>query len=149
MKNLTPEVIKQLALAQLLADQSEDQGTEFEDGTYEQGVRDALGWMCGLLDNPPYNPDEWPVTEEELAIMTEGLGLVGLTDVDMPSGRKVVDPNNPVAQLMRTVESALNDEEMERACKTMGPTCLGCPDCGPVMGDATYEAMFGKQQDGV
>lgn len=35
MKNLTPEVIKQLALAQLLADQSEDQGTEFEDGTYE------------------------------------------------------------------------------------------------------------------
>lgn len=80
MKNLTPEVIKQLALAQLLADQSEDQGTEFEDGTYEQGVRDALGWMCGLLDNPPYNPDEWPVTEEELAIMTEGLGLVGIDD---------------------------------------------------------------------
>lgn len=81
MLNLTPEVIKQLALAQLLADQSEDQGTEFEDGTYEQGVRDALGWMCGLLDNPPYNPDEWAVfTEEELAIMTEGLGLVGIDD---------------------------------------------------------------------
>lgn len=109
MKNLTPEVIKQLALAQLLADQSEDQGTEFEDGSYEQGVRDALGWMCGLLDNPPYNPDEWPVTEEELAIMTEGLGLIGLTDVDMPSDRKVVDPNNPVAQLMRNIESALDD----------------------------------------
>ncbi|QJT14969.1 hypothetical protein E5E97_20010 [Aeromonas sp. 2692-1] len=82
MKNLTPEVIKQLALAQLLADQSEDQGTEFEDGSYEQGVRDAMGWMCGLLDNPPYNPDEWPVTEQELAIMTEGLGLVGQTEVD-------------------------------------------------------------------
>ena len=149
MKNLTPEVIKQLALAQLLADRSEDQGTEFEEGSYEQGVRDALGWMCGLLDNPPYNPDEWPVTEEDLAIMTEGLGLVGLTDVDMPSDRKVVDPNNPVAQLMRTVEIALNDEEMKRACKTMGPTCRGCPDCGPVMGDATYQAMFGPQQDGV
>lgn len=81
MKNLTPEVIKQLALAQLLADRSEDQGTEFEDGTYEQGVRDALGWMCGLLDNPPYNPDEWAVfTAEDLAIMTEGLGLVGIDD---------------------------------------------------------------------
>ena len=80
MKNLTPEVITQLALAQLLADRSEDQGTEFEDGTYEQGVRDALGWMCGLLDNPPYNPDEGPVTEQELAIMTEGLGLVGIDD---------------------------------------------------------------------
>lgn len=81
MKNLTPEAIKQLALAQLLADQSEDQGTEFEDGTYEQGVRDALGWMCGLLDNPPYNPDEWAVfTAEDLAIMTEGLGLVGIDD---------------------------------------------------------------------
>ncbi len=39
-----------------------------------------MGWMCGLLDNPPYNPDEWPVTEEELAIMTEGLGLVGIDD---------------------------------------------------------------------
>ncbi len=109
MKNLTPEVIKQLALAQLLADRSEDQGTEFEEGSYEQGVRDALGWMCGLLDNPPYNPDEWSVTEEELAIMTEGLGLVGLTDVDMPSGRKVVDQNSPVAQLMRNIESALDD----------------------------------------
>lgn len=80
MLNLTQEVIKQLALAQLLADRSEDQGTEFEDGTYEQGVRDALGWMCGLLDNPPYNPDEWAVTEQELAIMTEGLGLVGIDD---------------------------------------------------------------------
>ena len=62
-----------------------------------------------VLDNPPYNPDEWPVTEEELAIMTEGLGLVGLTDVDMPSGRKVVDQNSPVAQLMRNIESALDD----------------------------------------
>lgn len=109
MKNLTPEVIKQLALAQLLAERSEDQGTEFEEGSYEQGVLDALGWMCGLLDNPPYNPDEWSVTEEELAIMTEGLGLVGLTDVDMPSGRKVVDQNSPVAQLMRNIESALDD----------------------------------------
>lgn len=109
MLNLTPEVIKQLALAQLLADQSEDQGTEFEDGTYEQGVRDALGWMCGLLDNPPYNPTEWPVTEEELTIMTEGLGLVGLTEVDVTGDRKVVDQNSPVAQLMRNIESALDD----------------------------------------
>lgn len=39
-----------------------------------------MGWMCGLLDNPPYNPTEWPVTEAELAIMTEGLGLVGIDD---------------------------------------------------------------------
>lgn len=36
-----------------------------------------------------------------------------------------------------------------RECKTMGPTCRGCPDCGQVMGDATYQAMFGQQQDGV
>ncbi|MGI4260869.1 hypothetical protein ACR2VJ_27685 [Klebsiella pneumoniae] len=35
---------------------------------------------------------------------------------------------------------------MPSSCKTMGPTCSGCPDCGPVMGDATYREMFGGAQ---
>ena len=63
-------------------------------------VPTSKGAGCPGLDvraarQPALQPDEWPVTEEELAIMTEGLGLVGLTDVDMPSGRKVVDPEQP------------------------------------------------------
>lgn len=41
------------------------------------------------------------------------------------------------------------EDVFKHACKTMGPGCRGCPDCGPVMGDATYQAMLGQQQDGV
>lgn len=29
----------------------------------------------------------------------------------------------------------------KKTCKTLGPECRGCPDCGPVMGDATYREM--------
>lgn len=39
--------------------------------------------------------------------------------------------------------------DVKSVCKTLGPTCKGCPDCGPVMGDATYQEMFGHQHDGV
>jgi hypothetical protein len=62
MLTLTPDVIQQLALAHLLSEQSEEDGTQFEDGTYEQGVRDALGWICELCPTPPYNPDEYGMT---------------------------------------------------------------------------------------
>ena len=40
------------------------------------------------------------------------------------------------------------DEVFKHACKTMGPTCRGCPDCGPVMGHATYQEMFGQNGGG-
>ncbi len=156
MTTMTPEFLQQLMLATLLADRCDENGTDYEESTYEHGVRDALQWVAGVMGVPPHNPQEYQDLSMPLAAAKEyladrgGMELLRVwTEVDMPSNSKVVDPNNPVAQLMRTVESALNDEEMKRACKTMGPTCRGCPDCGPVMGDATYQEMFGKQQDGV
>ena len=105
---------------------------------------------AGCSTTRPTTPTVASLTEEEeLAIATERPGACRADRCGHAKvNRKVGDPNNPVAQLMRT-ESALNDEEMGVLAKPMGPTCLGCPDCGPVMGDATYEAMFGKQQDGV
>lgn len=103
------EFKQQLLMSILLAERSETVGTDFEDGTYEQGVRDALQWVAGWISSAaPLNPEEYP------EIVAEANSLVKASE-----------------------------------CKTMGPTCRGCPDCGPVMGNATYQAMFGQQQDGV
>lgn len=99
---------QQLVMSHLLAERSEVVGTDFEDGTYEQGVRDALKWVAGEMVTPPFNIEE----HQDFADAADGLITAS-------------------------------------KCKTMGPTCRGCPDCGPVMGDATYQAMFGQQQDGV
>lgn len=32
-----------------------------------------------------------------------------------------------------------------KPCPCLGISCLGCPDCGAVMGDATYREMFGDR----
>ncbi|AWH15347.1 hypothetical protein [Aeromonas phage 14AhydR10PP] len=32
-----------------------------------------------------------------------------------------------------------------KVCPELGPECRGCPDCGAVMGDATYQEMFGEE----
>lgn len=56
----------------------------------------------------------------------------------------------PVTYAWESYGEERYEEVFKNACKTMGPTCRGCPDCsGPVMGDTTYQAMFGQQQDGV
>ena len=127
MTTMTPEFLQQLMLATMLADRCDETGTDYEESTYEHGVRDALQWVAGLMDATPHNADEYKDLSMPLAAAEEyladrgGMELLRVwTEVDVDSG-----------------------------CKTMGPTCRGCPDCGPVMGDATYQAMFGQQQDGV
>lgn len=116
MTTMTPEFLQQLMLATLLADRCDENGTDYEESTYEHGVRDALQWVAGVMGVPPHNPQEYQDLSMPLAAAKEyladrgGMELLRVwTDVDMPSDRKVVDPNNPVAQLMRTVESALDD----------------------------------------
>lgn len=120
MTTMTPEFLQQLMLATLLADRSEEDGTEYEDGTYEQGVRDALQWVAGLLAVPPHNPQEFPSLSMPLASAQEYLNEQG------------------AMEFLRVATTV----DVKSGCKEMGPTCRGCPDCMPVMGDATYREMF-------
>lgn len=52
MNAITPELAKQFLLAGLLSFKSDTDGSDFEDGTYENGVRDALAWVCGFGSEP-------------------------------------------------------------------------------------------------
>lgn len=52
MNAITPEMAKQFLLSGLLSFKSDTDGSDFEDGTYENGVRDALVWGCGFGSEP-------------------------------------------------------------------------------------------------
>ena len=67
MTTMTPEFLQQLMLATLLAERSDENGTDYEEGTYEQGVRDALQWVAGVMAVPPHNPQEHPSLSMPLA----------------------------------------------------------------------------------
>lgn len=118
----TPEFLQQLALSTLLAERSEELGTDYEEGTYEQGVRDALQWVAGILPAAPHAAGEYPEIALPLEAIREHL-----------ANHNTVEFFHLLAGLKQT------------GCSTLGPTCRGCPDCGPVMGDATYQAMFGER----
>lgn len=119
----TPEFLQQLVLSTLLAERSEEVGTDYEEGTYEQGVRDALQWMAGIISVPPHKAGEYP----ELALPPEALEeFMALKDT---------------AELLRVWTAAAQ----KGSCPTLGPTCRGCPDCGPVMGDTTYQETYGQR----
>lgn len=51
MTTMTPEFLQQLMLATLLADRCDENGTDYEESTYEHGVRDALQWVA-VFDHP-------------------------------------------------------------------------------------------------
>jgi len=116
MITMTPEFLQQLMLATLLAERSEQDGTDYEDGTYEQGVRDALQWVAGVMAVPPHNPQEYQDLSMPLAAAEEyladrgGMELMRVwTEVELEGERKSVDQNHPAAQLIRQVERALDD----------------------------------------
>lgn len=116
----TPEFLQQLALSTLLAERSEELGTDYEEGTYEQGVRDALQWMAGIIPAAPHAASEYP----ELTIPLEAI-------------REHLASNNTV-EFLHLLEGL-----KPTGCPTLGPTCRGCPDCsGPVMSDADYHDTF-------
>lgn len=49
--------------------------------------------------------------------------------------------------LVNAMASSMTGEPSEKACNGCGMTGGGhCPDCGPVMGDATYNEMFNSQK---
>lgn len=118
---MTPEFLQQLALSTLLAERSEELGTHYEEGTYEQGVRDALQWVAGILTAPPHAAGEYPELALPLEVIREHL-----------ENHNTVEFFHLLAGLKQT------------GCPTLGPTCRGCPDCRPAMGDSTYQEMLGK-----
>ncbi|MDH0348195.1 hypothetical protein [Aeromonas dhakensis] len=117
----SPEFLQQLALSTLLAERSEELGTDYEEGTYEQGARDALQWVAGILTAPPHAASEYPELTIPLDAIREHLA------------------NNNAGELLHLLVGL-----KKTACPTLGPTCRGCPDCRPVMGDSTYQETFGQ-----
>ncbi|ANT70287.1 hypothetical protein [Aeromonas hydrophila] len=117
----SPEFLQQLALSTLLAERSEELGTDYEEGTYEQGARDALQWVAGILTVPPHAASEYPELTLPLDAIREHLA------------------NNNAGELLHLLVGL-----KKTGCPTLGPTCRGCPDCRPVMGDSTYQDMFHK-----
>lgn len=122
----SPEFLQQLALSTLLAERSEELGTDYEEGTYEQGVRDTLQWMAGILHAAPHAAGEYPELTIPLEAIREHLA------------------NNNTVEFLHLLAGL-----RQTGCPTLGPTCRGCPDCRPVMGDATYQAMFGERSTSV
>lgn len=50
-------------------------------------------------------------------------------------------------ELFNAMASSMTSEPSEKVCTGCGMTGGGkCPDCGPVMGDATYNEMFNSQK---
>lgn len=127
MTTMTPEFLQQLMLATLLADRCDENGTDYEESTYEHGVRDALQWVAGLMDAAPHNADEYKDLSMPLAAAEEYLAYRG------------------GMELLRV----WNEVDMPVYRHTDGSACRGCPDCMPVMGHETYQEIFGQQQDGV
>lgn len=124
---MTPEFFQQLILATLLAERSEQEGTDYEDGTYEDGVRDALHWVAGVI-SAPHKSTDYPEYWVPLAAAEEFIAEKGANE-------------------MLRVALSVDLHSVGSSCKTCGPFCRGCPDCSPVMGDVTYQAMFGDRQD--
>jgi hypothetical protein len=50
-------------------------------------------------------------------------------------------------ELFNAMTASMTGEPLEKVCAGCGMTGGSkCPDCGPVMGDATYNEMFNSQK---
>ncbi|MGC8159528.1 3'-5' exoribonuclease domain-containing protein [Salmonella enterica] len=63
----------------------------------------------------------------------------------------ISDPNDPKwvhnDYSASSQDETADDKDQEKACNTCGKTGRGnCPDCGTVMGDATYKETFGVEK---
>lgn len=71
---MNPQLLQQVMLAVALADRAEEVGSDYEDGTYEQGVCDALRWVAGITTAPPLSIEEYPELAMDIETATELLG---------------------------------------------------------------------------
>ncbi|EHK3002095.1 3'-5' exoribonuclease [Salmonella enterica subsp. enterica serovar Poona] len=85
---------------------------------------------------PPKNPVDF---DKQLAA-ARGEYVEGISD---PNDPKWVHNDYSASNQDETAD----DKDQEKACNTCGKTGRGnCPDCGTVMGDATYKETFGVEK---
>ena len=98
-----------------------------------------------------------PVDADKVLAASRGEFVEGISDQNDPKWVKGIETRDSVNQNQQETEqnspNALQNEpeaqpETQKACDACGQTGVGnCPDCGAVMGDATYQETFNREQD--
>jgi hypothetical protein len=134
-------VLMEIAVAASLR---EKYGTNQPDKAYEDGVMDALLWVLGGKQ-PQLVEDDQSETMPVIAWEKAPENCVGYSVGTAGSGYWVT--YNSIGTLLQPTryQHALNEVGFyRRPCNGCGKTGGGkCPDCGAVMGDATYAEMLG------
>ncbi len=84
----------------------------------------------------------------QLLAVSRGEFVAGISDPNVPKWVKGIETRDSVNQNQQETEQ--NDQkaeqEAEKVCTACGQTGDGnCPDCGAVMGDATYQETFDEE----
>ncbi|HCO8503495.1 TPA: exonuclease, partial [Escherichia coli] len=80
----------------------------------------------------------------QLLAVSRGEFVAGISDPNDPKWVKGVETRDSVNQNQQETEQ--NDQKAEKVCTACGQTGGGnCPDCGAVMGDATYQETFDEE----
>ncbi|HGC2942579.1 TPA: exodeoxyribonuclease VIII [Escherichia coli] len=100
-------------------------------------------------------PSKNPVDADKLLAASRGEFVDGISDPNDPKWVKGIQTRDSVYQNQPETEKISPDakqpepvaqQEPEKACTACGQTGGdNCPDCGAVMGDATYQETFGEE----
>ncbi|MED9479955.1 3'-5' exoribonuclease [Escherichia marmotae] len=81
---------------------------------------------------------------DKLLAASRGEFVAGISDPNDPKWVKGIETRDSVNQNQQETEP--NDQKAEKVCTACGQTGGGnCPDCGAVMGDATYQETFDEE----
>ncbi|ELE8836946.1 3'-5' exoribonuclease [Escherichia coli] len=81
---------------------------------------------------------------DKLLAASRGEFVAGISDPNDPKWVKGIETRDSVNQNQQETEQ--NDQKAEKVCTACGQTGGGnCPDCGAVMGNATYQETFDEE----
>ncbi|WP_096217265.1 exonuclease [Escherichia coli] len=81
---------------------------------------------------------------DKLLAVSRGEFVAGISDPNDPKWVKGIETRDSVNQNQQETEQ--NDQKAEKVCTASGQTGGGnCPDCGAVMGNATYQETFDEE----
>ncbi|HCY3238623.1 TPA: 3'-5' exoribonuclease [Escherichia coli] len=81
---------------------------------------------------------------DKLLAVSRGEFVEGISDPNDPKWVKGIETRDSVNQNQQETEQ--NDQKAEKVCTACGQTGGGnCPDCGAVMGNATYQETFDEE----